>query len=133
MYAQSLTTLHQQMQEWLAGPVLAGKLMLGVAEHTAMLHLARMLSAFRRLFPKVELYVEVGMSEALLKKLEKGVLDLVIAQPHADMEHQAVLSRENKLPGIDTCLFKSLKSKSPVTEPFGRFLTEQFGKGADQE
>jgi DNA-binding transcriptional LysR family regulator len=219
-YAQSLTALHQQMQDWLAGPVLAGKLMLGVAEHTALLHLARMLSAFRRLFPKVELYVEVGMSEVLLKKLQKGVLDLVIAQPYADMEYQAVLSREKmvwvaglnylpqldkplplallpepcsyrnaglgglesqgikyqivvtctslagvqnlvagnlavsvltkdsvtaelqvlgpasglpKLPGINTCLFKSPKSKSPVTEPFGRFLTEQFNKGAGGE
>ncbi len=217
-YAQRLTLLHQQMQGWLEGPVLAGKLSLGIAEHTAQLHLARMLSSFRRLFPKVELYLEVGMSENLLKKMQKGALDLVIAQPHHDLAFEAVLLREKmvwvagmgylpepskplplallpepcryrsaglaglgaigrtyqilitctslagvqnlvggnlavsvltkasvtpdlqvlgaaaglpKLPGINTCLFKSPKSKSAVTEPFQRFLTEQFDQDAN--
>ncbi len=217
-YAQRLTLLHQQLQGWLEGPVLAGKLSLGIAEHTAQLHLAKMLSSFRRLFPKVELYLEVGMSESLLKKMQKGALDLVIAQPHHDLAFEAVLLREKmvwvagmgylpepgkplplallpepcryrsaglagleamgrtyqllitctslagvqnlvagnlavsvltkasvtpdlqilgaaaglpKLPGINTCLFKSPKSKSAVSEPFQRFLTEQFDLDAN--
>jgi len=93
-YAHKLIALHKQMQNWLEGPVLSGKLTLGIAEHTAQLHLAKMLSAFRRLFPKVELFVEVGMSEALLKKSQKGGLDLVIAQPYGQTPYQAVLARE---------------------------------------
>ena len=61
-------------------PPVRGHLRLGVADHFVPQHLAPILARFARIYPDVQLEVEVGRSHDLRAACERGALDLVIGK-----------------------------------------------------
>ncbi len=79
-YAKRLLALNDEAVRRMIAPPVHGHLRLGVADHFVPQHLAPILARFARLYPDVQLEVEVGRSHELRAACERGKLDLVIGK-----------------------------------------------------
>lgn len=105
-YAARILGLHDEALISLTRTDLAGRILLGLTEDTACSDLSRILGRFHRLHPQVAVRTRVRMSLVLRAMLERGELDLAIAQvfAHEVRPADAVLFREAlhwvKAPGL---------------------------------
>jgi DNA-binding transcriptional LysR family regulator len=80
VYARRLLSLNDEAVRRMIAPPVRGHLRLGVADHFVPQHLAPILARFARIYPDVQLEVEVGRSHELRAACERGALDLVIGK-----------------------------------------------------
>lgn len=92
-YAQRIVSLSEQASAVFSEPELQGVVTLGVPDDYADRLLPRVLSAFARSHPNVELVVNCHGSIALAEYIKKGELDLAIVT-HGDASHSEVIRRE---------------------------------------
>ncbi|AWK86275.1 LysR substrate-binding domain-containing protein [Azospirillum thermophilum] len=79
-YARRLLELNDETVRRFAEPAAEGDLRLGVAEYFVPQHLATVLGRFAKVYPRVNVEVQVGMSSEMVAALDAGDLDLVIAK-----------------------------------------------------
>jgi len=92
-YAQRIVNLSEEASAAFSEPELQGVVTLGVPDDYADRLLPRVLSAFARSHPHVELVVNCHGSMALADYIKKGELDLAIVT-HGDASHAEVIRRE---------------------------------------
>jgi DNA-binding transcriptional LysR family regulator len=80
VYARRLLSLNDEAVRRMIAPPVRGHVRLGVADHFVPQHLAPILARFARIYPDVQLEVEVGRSHELRAACERGALDLVIGK-----------------------------------------------------
>jgi DNA-binding transcriptional LysR family regulator len=78
-YARQLMALNEETVRTVSRKVRGGHLNLGVAQQFGQEFLFRLMSRFRKAHPDITLGVEVGMSANLLRGLEEGRFDVVLA------------------------------------------------------
>ncbi len=94
-YAHGILSLHEAARLHLAAAgTMDGAIRLGTSEDFASGGLARALSMFRRINPRVRLEVEVGISRNLIRALDSGKLDLVLGKRAAGDRRGELLWRE---------------------------------------
>ena len=79
-YAEQLLDTAQAAQRSLAVNTVSGRVRLGVPEEFAYQQLPALLDKFRLHYPKVELVVEVGLSQKLREQQSAGALDITIVK-----------------------------------------------------
>jgi len=94
VYARRLIDLNDETIQRLSGSETTGSIHLGVAEYVVPEHLPEVLSRFSKVYPQVYVEVKVGTNAALVKSLEKGDLDLVIAKRDESETRGRVIRRE---------------------------------------
>ncbi len=77
-YCSKLLELAQEAEQSISLEQITGEVRIGVPEEFAYERLAVLLSRFRLHYPKVRLYVEIGLGGILTEKLKFGDLDLVV-------------------------------------------------------
>ena len=84
-HADHLLYRAEQLQQAMAGLVTgeAGQLRIGSVEPVASVHLPVVLVNFCRLYPKVRLTLEVGVTQTISRRVAAGELDLAICSPPA--------------------------------------------------
>ena len=92
-YAQRIVTLSEEAASVFAEPELQGMVTLGVPDDYADRLLPRVLSAFARSHPHVELIVRCEQSFCLGDRIESGEIDLAIVT-HCDAFRSEVIRRE---------------------------------------
>ena len=92
-YAQRIVSLSEEAVSIFSEPDLRGIVNLGVPDDYADRLLPRVLSAFARSHPQVELMVRCDGSTSLSERIEKGDLDLAIVT-NCDAMHGEVIRRE---------------------------------------
>lgn len=93
-YAQRIVRLNQEAVAAFTEPALAGSVTLGVPDDYADRLLPRVLSAFARSHPYVELVVHCNGSVMLARDLDRGELDLAIVTHGASGRLAEVVRRE---------------------------------------
>jgi DNA-binding transcriptional LysR family regulator len=93
-YAQRIVRLNEETLAAFTEPALQGMATLGVPDDYADRLLPRVLSAFARTHPHVELVVNCHSSEALANSIAKGTLDLAIITSDLGPPEQRVIRRE---------------------------------------
>lgn len=93
-HARRLLALNDETVAFLLAPDAEGQLRFGVAEYFAPEHLPMILARFRRAYPRVRLDVQVGLSSDLVRDMDAGALDLVIAKRDEGSARGRVLWRE---------------------------------------
>ncbi len=83
-YARRLVQESDEVLDRLLETETSEPVRLGLAELVAPDHLPRVLTRFRRAYPRVTLDVQIGLAADLLKGLRRGALDLVIANREGD-------------------------------------------------
>src|SRR5437667_11281034 len=78
-YARRLLDLNEEMVQRVAKPKKYNGLRLGVVDHFGPQLLPQWLAEFKKRFPKVKIFSDLGMTQDLLKDLEDDKFDLVIA------------------------------------------------------
>ncbi len=78
-YARRLLDLNEEMVQRVAKPKKDNGLRLGVVDHFGPQLLPQWLAEFKKRFPKVKIFSDLGMTQDLLKDLEDDNYDLVIA------------------------------------------------------
>src|SRR6267154_3175937 len=78
-YARRLLDLNEEMVQRVAKPKKDSGLRLGVVDHFGPQLLPQWLAEFKKRFPKVKIFSDLGMTQDLLKDLEDDNYDLVIA------------------------------------------------------
>src|SRR5229473_34782 len=78
-YARRLLDLNQEMVQRVAKPKNEAVLRLGVVDHFGPQLLPQWLAEFKKRFPKVKIFSDLGLTQDLLKDLEDDNYDLVIA------------------------------------------------------
>ena len=84
-HADHLLYRAEQLQQAMTGVVTgeAGQLRIGSVEPVASVQLPQVLVAFCRQYPKVRLTLEVGVTQAISRKVANGALDLALCSPPA--------------------------------------------------
>lgn len=95
-YAMGLLRLNDEAFAMLGRSNLAGYLRLGIVEYLVPHRLPELLARVRRLLPKVELSVKVGLSDAILEAFDAGELDVVVVKEQ-EGRGSPRLFREEKL------------------------------------
>jgi DNA-binding transcriptional LysR family regulator len=93
-FARRLLELNDETLRRVQEPEVEGTLRLGVAEHFVGSYLPKVLRGFCREYPRISLEISVGLSGALLAKLDAGELDLVIAKRERGSTRGRLLWRE---------------------------------------
>lgn len=93
-YARRMLALNDEAVRRFAEPDAEGDLRLGVAEYFLPRRLPRILTEFRRVYPRVHIAVRIGASDALVQALDKGELDVVIAKRDEGVTRGRVIRRE---------------------------------------
>src|SRR5882672_5270715 len=78
-YARRLLDLNQEMVQRVAKPKNEAVMRLGVVDHFGPQLLPQWLAEFKKRFPKVKIFSDLGLTQDLLKDLEDDNYDLVIA------------------------------------------------------
>ncbi|TCT09972.1 DNA-binding transcriptional LysR family regulator [Tepidamorphus gemmatus] len=89
-YAQRIVRLSEEAAAVFTEPALQGTVTLGVPDDYADRLLPRVLSAFARSHPHVELVVHCDQSSGLYRSIEKGELDLAIVTNCADLRSEVI-------------------------------------------
>lgn len=79
-YAVGLLRLNDEAVGVLNRHSLEGRLRLGLVEYLVPHRLPELLARIRRLMPKVELSVRIGLSNALIRSFDAGELDVVVVR-----------------------------------------------------
>jgi len=120
-YARRLLDLNQEMVQRVAKPKKEAVLRLGVVDHFGPQLLPQWLAEFKKLFPKVKVFSDLGLTQDLLKDLEDDNFDLVIASAGytAMAEYKLAHSIQETLLQKEQMLWvKARKSKiNPATDP----------------
>ncbi|MEN2979156.1 LysR substrate-binding domain-containing protein [Tistrella bauzanensis] len=93
-YARRLVALNDETLKRFAEPEAEGELRVGVAEYFVPRHLPAVLSAFARAHPRVHVEIRVGLGASLMEGLDRGALDLVIANRDEGVDRGRVLMTE---------------------------------------
>ena len=93
-YARRMLALHDETLRRFSEPEAEGELRIGVAEYFVPRHLPAVLSAFARAHPRVRVEVRAAMGSSLMEALDRGTVDLVIANRDAGVARGRVLMTE---------------------------------------
>lgn len=81
-YAKRIYALHRESLDHFKAPELHGELRFGLPEDFAAIFLSDILVEFSRLHPRVMLNVECELTLNLIKRFQKGELDLILIKTH---------------------------------------------------
>jgi DNA-binding transcriptional LysR family regulator len=93
-YARELLTVLTRARRQFAQPPLEGTVRFGMVEDFGVTVLPEMLGRLRREHPRFELTTETGTSPDLLRRLDTGSLDLVLAKRVSGRQQGAFLCRQ---------------------------------------
>ena len=79
-YARAMLDLAARAEAQFAGDALEGTVRFGLVEDFALIGLASVLAALRRVHPRLYIKTEVGMCDDLFRAFDSGQLDLVLAK-----------------------------------------------------
>jgi DNA-binding transcriptional LysR family regulator len=80
-YARRILDLADEAYAAVSSPAISKPLRIGFAEYLVPHHLYRLLSQFRRRYPKATVELKLGMGGSLLQDMKDGQLDVVVAGP----------------------------------------------------
>lgn len=81
-YAVGLLRLNDEAVGALSRHAMEGQMRLGLVEYLVPHRLPELLSRIRRLMPKLDLTVRIGLSDALTCAFDAGELDVIVAREH---------------------------------------------------
>lgn len=95
-FARTIIAAQQEAISYFAGSTLGGRLRFGVSDDLALTALPRILRAFRRLYPRIDLELTVGQSTGIHRRLESGHLDVAFVK-HQPGDVRAAVVRRDRL------------------------------------
>ncbi|MDX8521651.1 LysR family transcriptional regulator [Mesorhizobium dulcispinae] len=78
-YARTILRINEDARQRLSGAVPAGRIRLGSSEDLTGAWLPRLLRRFVTQFPQVAIDLEIGIGPRLLRRLDKGEIDVMVA------------------------------------------------------
>jgi len=83
-YARRILELADEAYVAVSSPVINKPLRIGFAEYLVPHHLYKLLSRFKRRYPKAAVELKLGVGGALVRDMTDGQLDVVVAGPEAE-------------------------------------------------
>lgn len=94
-YARRILDLADEAYAAVCSPVISKPLRIGFAEYLVPQHLYQLLSRFKRRYPNASVELKLGVGGSLIKDMNKGELDVVVAGPEGEKgEKGEVLTEE---------------------------------------
>ncbi len=95
-FARTILAAQREAESYFTGSTLRGRLRFGVSDDLALTALPKILREFRRLYPRIDLEMVVGQSDAVHRRLESGHLDVAFVK-HQPGDPRAAVVRRDKL------------------------------------
>ena len=83
-YARRIIELADEAFATVRFPEVSKPLRIGFAEYLVPHHLYKLISRFKKRYPKTAMELRLGVGDSLLKELQQGELDIVVAGPEGD-------------------------------------------------
>ena len=106
-YARRILELADEAYAAVSFPEISNPLRIGFAEYLVPDHLYKLLSRFKRRYPKAAIELKLGVGGALIRELNDGQLDVVVAGPEGEkglilIEEPLVwIGSEGELPDVE--------------------------------
>lgn len=96
-FAREILAAHDAATAYFAGPAMRGRLRFGSADDLALGELPPILREFRRVHPQIDLALTVGQSDALVRRLRAGHLDLVYVKQEPGQPSGLLVRRDRHM------------------------------------
>lgn len=83
-YARRILELADEAYAAVSAPAISKPLRIGFAEYLVPRHLYKLLSRFKKMYPKAVIELKLGVGGSLIQELRDGQLDVVVAGPEGE-------------------------------------------------
>lgn len=103
-FARRTLAVLDEAQAYFSGPAERATVRFGTADDLALTHLPGILRDFRRKHPRIDVEITVGQSQAIMRRLRVGALDLVYVRREPDIVDGRIVRREQLIWGAHPTL-----------------------------